>query len=179
MTLFLIQVALRCNDWNACQGTCLGLVAGATDISSLSAVRKAAPTAWLLCPGVGAQGGSLEEACAAALRSDGSGVLVAVSRSISHAGKDGRSMTDVARDFRDSINACRAAHQCTQGASVALDDAVSSDSLRDYQKDFIQLSMQHDVLRFGSFTLKSGRVSPYFFNAGYFCTGHSMAALCR
>src|SRR5690606_36769951 len=42
---------------------------------------------------------------------------------------------------------------------------------------FIEFALDHDVLRFGSFTLKSGRVSPYFFNAGAFDTGARLAAL--
>lgn len=48
-----------------------------------------------------------------------------------------------------------------------------------YQREFIDLSRSHDVLRFGSFTLKSGRQSPYFFNAGAFSTGAALAALGR
>jgi orotate phosphoribosyltransferase len=48
-----------------------------------------------------------------------------------------------------------------------------------YQSDFIQLCTQLGVLRFGSFTLKSGRESPYFFNAGLFSTGAAIAAVGR
>lgn len=49
--------------------------------------------------------------------------------------------------------------------------------MQDYQRDFIQLALSHQVLRFGSFTLKSGRQSPYFFNAGLFNTGKALARL--
>jgi orotate phosphoribosyltransferase len=48
-----------------------------------------------------------------------------------------------------------------------------------YQSDFIELCVRLGVLRFGSFTLKSGRVSPYFFNAGLFNTGLAIDAVGR
>lgn len=49
--------------------------------------------------------------------------------------------------------------------------------MKDYQKDFIEFSLKNDVLRFGEFTLKSGRTSPYFFNAGLFNSGEALAKL--
>src|SRR5882762_3306164 len=48
-----------------------------------------------------------------------------------------------------------------------------------YQSDFIDLCVRLGVLRFGSFTLKSGRESPYFFNAGLFSTGAAIGAVGR
>jgi orotate phosphoribosyltransferase len=48
-----------------------------------------------------------------------------------------------------------------------------------FQRDFLELAMRLGVLRFGSFTLKSGRQSPYFFNAGLFDTGSAIAGLGR
>jgi orotate phosphoribosyltransferase len=51
--------------------------------------------------------------------------------------------------------------------------------MQDYQRDFIELALEHEVLRFGEFTLKSGRRSPYFFNAGLFNTGARLAGLGR
>ena len=48
-----------------------------------------------------------------------------------------------------------------------------------YQSEFIELCTQLGVLRFGTFTLKSGRESPYFFNAGLFNTGAAIAAVGR
>lgn len=48
-----------------------------------------------------------------------------------------------------------------------------------YQTEFIELARHYEVLRFGEFTLKSGRSSPYFFNAGAFNSGKALAALGR
>ncbi|KZZ41625.1 orotate phosphoribosyltransferase [Thalassolituus sp. HI0120] len=48
-----------------------------------------------------------------------------------------------------------------------------------YQKEFIEFAIEQGVLKFGEFTLKSGRVSPYFFNAGLFNTGSALAKLGR
>ena len=49
--------------------------------------------------------------------------------------------------------------------------------MQSYQKAFIQLAIDNQVLRFGEFTLKSGRVSPYFFNLGQIASGEAMATL--
>lgn len=49
----------------------------------------------------------------------------------------------------------------------------------DYREEFLAFAIARDVLRFGEFTLKSGRRSPYFFNAGLFNTGKALALLGR
>ncbi len=51
--------------------------------------------------------------------------------------------------------------------------------MKSYQQQFIKFAIETGVLRFGSFTLKSGRISPYFFNSGLFNTGISLARLGR
>ncbi|MGX8941819.1 orotate phosphoribosyltransferase [Symbiopectobacterium sp. Eva_TO] len=51
--------------------------------------------------------------------------------------------------------------------------------MKAYQRQFIEFALSKQVLKFGEFTLKSGRVSPYFFNAGLFNTGRDLALLGR
>ncbi len=51
--------------------------------------------------------------------------------------------------------------------------------MKAYQREFIEFALERQVLRFGEFTLKSGRKSPYFFNAGLFNTGRDLARLGR
>lgn len=51
--------------------------------------------------------------------------------------------------------------------------------MKDYQREFIQFAIDRGVLKFGEFTLKSGRTSPYFFNAGLFNKGADLARLGR
>ncbi|MEX1221757.1 MAG: orotate phosphoribosyltransferase [Idiomarina sp.] len=51
--------------------------------------------------------------------------------------------------------------------------------MKPYQKEFIEFAISRGVLKFGEFTLKSGRVSPYFFNAGLFNKGSDLARLGR
>jgi len=51
--------------------------------------------------------------------------------------------------------------------------------MNDYQLEFIDLALSREALRFGRFTLKSGRESPYFFNAGQFSDGAAASALGR
>mmetsp|Transcript_105785 Transcript_105785/g.341263 ORF Transcript_105785/g.341263 Transcript_105785/m.341263 type:complete len:522 (-) Transcript_105785:225-1790(-) len=152
----------------------LGLVVGATDIEAIRAVRRSNPTGWILAPGVGAQGGDLEACCQAAMTSDGYGVLLPISRGISSSPDP----KEAAKGFRDAINAIRHEMtnvQCKGGSTGKSPSTICLDSI---QRDFIELALSSHVLRFGSFTLKSGRSSPYFFNAGLFNTGRAQARLC-
>ena len=49
--------------------------------------------------------------------------------------------------------------------------------MQQYKHNFIEFALSRQVLKFGEFTLKSGRKSPYFFNAGLFNTGRDLAKL--
>ena len=147
----------------------IGLVVGATDTASMKRARARAPQTWFLVPGVGAQGGAMEATLEAGLRADGSGLLVSVSRGISRAADPAAA----ARALNESINACRAA-QAAAGADGA--DGAAGAALAPYQRELIGAAMDAGALKFGSFTLKSGRTSPYFFNAGnLFSSGQRLA----
>jgi orotate phosphoribosyltransferase len=51
--------------------------------------------------------------------------------------------------------------------------------MKSHQRDFLELALRREALRFGEFKLKSGRISPYFFNAGLFDSGKAMSVLGR
>jgi uridine monophosphate synthetase len=129
-------VAREVMTWGSAEQ--IGLVAGATDVEALRRVRAAAPQAWLLIPGVGAQGGDLDAAVTAGLRADGLGALINVSRGIASAANPRAE----AERLRDAINAARA--DKVDHAAVARALAESG------------------CIQFGSFTLKSGKTSPFY-----------------
>jgi uridine monophosphate synthetase len=91
------HVARLAQTWNVKNN--IGLVVGATHIDAMKRVRAAAPDLWFLSPGVGAQGGELEETLKAGLRADGKGVLLPMSRAISRADNPAKA----AAELRDSI----------------------------------------------------------------------------
>jgi uridine monophosphate synthetase len=158
------RIALLSQQWSQSSGATLGLVVGATDVSALAKARKAAGSkVWILAPGVGAQSGNLEEALQAGLNEDGTAMLVPVSRGISRA-EDPRA---AAKEFSERINAVRSSSKST----------ASDGSIQPYQRQFLEFSLAEGVLKFGSFLLKSGRTSPYFFNAGLFASGASLFKL--
>lgn len=99
------HVAGLAGQWNTKNN--IGLVVGATQPEAMKHVRKVNPSAWLLAPGVGAQGGDLESALRAGLRPDGKGVLLPVSRAISRAAD----VALAAANLRDEVMAVTRAIQ--------------------------------------------------------------------
>ena len=145
----------------------LGLVVGATDSTALQNARKAAgPNVWILAPGVGAQGGDLFDACKAGLNSTGSCMLVPVSRGISRAENPAEAAKKLVEDIRKAVDQVKVANESSA--------KETSTSIEPYQEEFIKFCLSQGVLKFGSFVLKSGRTSPYFFNAGLFASGAAL-----
>jgi len=165
------EVARRAGEWGKQYQERIGLVVGATDTKALQRVRAIVPEMWILAPGIGAQGGDLEAACAAGLSAGGSKLLLPISRGISKA-TDPR---EAAEAFRLAINAAR--KQPVLAAAASSSSSSSSSALKSYQSEFIRFALEREVLLLGSFTLKSGRVSPYFFNAGKFTSGLALKKL--
>ena len=128
----------------------VGLVVGATFPEAIKEVRNAAPDAWFLVPGVGAQGGNLEDTLAAGLRRDGSGIMISASRSIA-AAVDPRA---AAQQTRDAINLARTQLAATPHTPAA----APAHDLRNLVLALADLG----AVRFGDFTLASGIQSPIY-----------------
>ena len=97
-------------DWNESAEASLGLVAGATYPAELQTIREVAPDLLILVPGIGSQAGDLAAALDAGLDSDGAGLLINSSRSITYASREDEFASaagKAARTLRDQINAIR------------------------------------------------------------------------
>ncbi|MEA4813066.1 MAG: orotidine-5'-phosphate decarboxylase [Anaerolineaceae bacterium] len=156
----------------------VGLVIGATQPEALERVRAICPQSWFLAPGVGAQGGDLKAALKKGLRGDGRGMIIPVSRSVMQAA-DPRA---AAQTLRDEINAIRrevveqaldrAAALETQKALSDPASAAQQDALElpapavtgkeDAYKALIHRLYQTGCVKFGQFTLASGKSSPVY-----------------
>jgi uridine monophosphate synthetase len=140
-------VAERAPHWTAHHN--VGLVVGATDPAALARARAAAPDLWFLVPGVGAQGGDLEAVLRAALRPDGLGLLINVSRSIARAA-DPRAE---AKRIRERIHNTK-----WQMANDKYQITNPQSAIHQLSKDLID----SQCVRFGQFKLKSGSTSPIY-----------------
>ena len=156
-----LAVADEILSWNPAPGTAsIGLVVAGNDIAALSSVRRHHPDTWFLAPGIGAQGGKADEAIAAGARSDGFGILVSASRSVADADDPGKS----ARELRNVLDAARetklssavSEEQYTPRRRVP--EALNSDERRELLVGLFKIG----AFRTGEFTLKSGKISPFY-----------------
>ncbi len=122
------KVALLARSWNLQDN--LGLVVGATQPDALTRVRLLVPDMWILTPGVGVQGGDLNVAVQAGLRSDGMGMLIPVSRGISQAADAKKA----AQEIRQRINELRSEY-LTHGMKSVQPAAGSK-----FSPEFVQLA---------------------------------------
>jgi uridine monophosphate synthetase len=141
-----LRVARAVASWNERDN--LGLVVGATDAQALARVREAVPGLWFLAPGIGAQGGDLEEALRSGLRPDGLGLLVAISRGIASA----PSPRAAAEQFRQAI------------AEVAGSASGRAQGVIGPHRAIADALFDAGCVRVGEFTLKSGESSPIYFD---------------
>lgn len=139
-------VARECASWS----DRVGLVAAGNDVVGLAAVREAAPGAWLLAPGIGAQGGDIAEAWRAGARSDGMGVLPVAARSVAGASDPAAAAAGLVASMR----------QASAGASRVTGTGFNAAAL--LKRRIMKGLVDTGCFRLGSFTLKSGKVSPFY-----------------
>ena len=159
-------VARKCVSWS----DRIGLVVAGNDPAALTAVRAAAPNAWFLAPGIGAQGGKAEEAIAAGARDDGKGVLVVVARSVAGAA-DPAAAAAFLRDQMASISrdiASNRSRRFTGFEAQEADRTSGSDSGRardqasELKDRLVRGLFSTGCFRLGDFVLKSGKKSPFY-----------------
>ena len=119
----------------------IGLVVGATQTDILKKVRTHAPESWLLCPGVGSQGGVLEDTIRHGWGREGN-ILISVSRGIAQSSDPAKK----AKELKESIRGCQ-----PQGVTLSAK-----------QQQLARLLIQTQCVLFGNFTLKSGLQSPIY-----------------
>jgi uridine monophosphate synthetase len=156
------HIALLINEWEHIYTDQLGLVVAANDKEALQNVRCLInDNIWILAPGLGAQGGDIEAAVQYGCNSKKTGILFPISRGISRAENPRKK----AIEFRDTINKIR----------THID--ISNINYYDKRKEFIEFILSKQVLQYGSFTLKSGLKSSYFFNMGMINKGVDLIRL--
>ena len=132
----------------------IGLVVGGNDPASLAAVRRELPEIWFLAPGIGAQGGSIEEAITAGIRKDGMGILPMVARGIYDADDPGKA----AREYRDALNRAKEEALKATGANAS----AANKHEEELKREICQGLIDTGCFQLGEFTLKSGKKSPFY-----------------
>jgi uridine monophosphate synthetase len=146
-----IHVARTVTKWS----DNIGLVVGATYPDAIAATRRAAPDAWFLIPGIGAQGGDLEASVKAGIRADQQGIVVNASRSLAQASD----IAAAAKQMRDEMNQTRA-NKVYPAVTAA--SAPPSQPLSKQEQSLIDGLVDLTAVKFGEFTLASGQRSPIY-----------------
>lgn len=135
----------------------IGLVVAGNDPVVLASVRRRHPDTWFLAPGIGAQGGKADEAIAAGARFDGFGVLVSASRSVA----DAENPAEAARELRDVLDAAREAKLSAPNSASPFSVTMSALNT-DERRELLEGLFRIGAFRTGEFTLKSGKLSPFY-----------------
>jgi uridine monophosphate synthetase len=141
-----IRIAEEAVSW----GANIGLVVAGNDITALQAVRKALPNVWMLAPGIGAQGGVIEEPIRFGSNGKGTGIIPVVVRHIIEDPNPG----EKARYFRDSIRAAQ--------KKIIITGVETLSEEKTLKREIIQGLIKRGCFKVGEFTLKSGSMSPFY-----------------
>ncbi|OHD12582.1 MAG: hypothetical protein A2Z96_04710 [Spirochaetes bacterium GWB1_48_6] len=140
-----VRVAKLAASW----GNRVGLVVAGNDTRALKILRRELPDTWFLSPGIGAQGGTIEDALSAGLRADGLGILPNVSREVASAADPAAK----AKELRDAINQVR---------SSFLPRKHWKEKKQKLKMRLVEGLIKTECFRLGEFTLKSGLKSPFY-----------------
>jgi len=111
-----VHVARTCSSWSER----VGLVVAGNDTEALARARAAAPRAWFLAPGIGAQGGKADEAMRAGARDDGAGILVVAARSVAGAADPAAAARSLRDDMRRASENARTRSPSVSGWAAAV-----------------------------------------------------------
>ncbi|MBN1799565.1 MAG: orotidine-5'-phosphate decarboxylase [Spirochaetales bacterium] len=157
---YYLRVAREAAGWS----DRIGLVVAGNDYDALAKIRKDVPDVWLLAPGIGAQGGRIDQALVAGMRSDGMGILLTISRGITQAADPARAARLAVEEMRRAGEKPAAAHSVGAGSARAQKTPriKQEAELTQKKRDLISELIHADCFKLGKFTLKSGITSPFY-----------------